>query len=1012
MKHLTSKQNSFLTLFLSIFIVLTQFKNSANAQISGKVYIDFDLNGILSLSGTEPGMPGVKVLLFLTESNTPFITQTDSAGNYAFSAEQVPAGTKARVEFSGWPNSFEPTVSGVNNYTETQFAQAPTDYINLGIVSEQEFCLMGAGLKIATACYTMGDPLKGGDSGEDVALVLLEPSRNDSITKENIKKEELAKAKAIGATWFSAYHSSANILFLGAITRRHVGLGPLGTGGLYSINLTTKEVSNFLDLKTIGINTGPDPHIDPVTKLNVLPAQKTGRSSDSLAFHAAGKTGLGGAQLSAFKDTLFIINLYDRKLYSIKIANPLVAPENQAEANTVSYPIPHPNCSNGEFVPWAVKHYRGKVYVGVVCTAETSQKKEDLKAAVYELNPTNAVFTNIFEFGLNFLRGPIDNTEGCDTIKSWLPWTKVFPKQCNRPNGSFDPFRAFAVYPQPILSDIEFDEDGSLFLGFMDRTGLQTAQNQPGIAKDDTLNYYGFMSGDLLRAQRNFDGTFSLENNALSGNLTGCGAGTQSGPGGGEFFCDDYWLNEQGGIGHAEISNGSQFKIPGTPNLISTAMDPINGEYLAAGLVIFDTKTGKRKNSFTVYSNRGGTVGKSGGLGDLASICQPFPLSIGNLVWYDKDKDGIPDPEEAFFDDVIVTLHDLQKNGVEIARDTTCNGGQYFFDLNNVEEGLQKNQNYEVRIDLNQVVTQPFPNSFIRNSRRSIPGPQTVKLVEQFCLNPVKATGYSPASLSNLYPKYNFDSSQIILNVNTSYYGRINYKYDIGLVDVASEVDTVDIELKTRVIGDCLYSQGDTAVIQVIIQNSITLASTMADSIYVADTLSANFTLLSAISSAGFYNDSTHLWGPLSLISGQSDTLTLTVKINQNNSFPGGLIYNEAEVVKMIGNDIDSRPNNHVKTEDDYAITSLSLPIVICPDKKESVRISAPLGYASYQWLKDGIRIEGATGSSVEVNAKGSYTVETADGQCPTGQCCPIVIEEQCICPTYCIPVVITRIKK
>jgi hypothetical protein len=68
----------------------------------------------------------------------------------------------------------------------------------------------------------------------------------------------------------------------------------------------------------------------------------------------------------------------------------------------------------------------------------------------------------------------------------------------------------------------EFDDDGSLFLGFMDRLGFQTGQDQPGITPDDTLNYYAFMSGDLLRAQRNTDGTYTLENNAQSGDLTGC----------------------------------------------------------------------------------------------------------------------------------------------------------------------------------------------------------------------------------------------------------------------------------------------------------------------------------------------------------------------------------------------------------------------------------------------------------------------------------------------------------
>ena len=130
-----------------------------------------------------------------------------------------------------------------------------------------------------------------------------------------------------------------------------------------------------------------------------------------------------------------------------------------------------------------------------------------------------------------------------------------------------DRVSAFLVHPLAILSDLEFDDDGSLFLGFMDRLGLQTGQNQPGIDVADTLHYYGFMSGDLLRCQFNSDGSYTLEINAQSCDMLGCGPNTGAGPGGGEFFCEDEWINGQGGIGHAEITNGGLVQVPGIPEI-------------------------------------------------------------------------------------------------------------------------------------------------------------------------------------------------------------------------------------------------------------------------------------------------------------------------------------------------------------------------------------------------------------------------------------------------------------
>lgn len=988
---------------------------SSHAQVSGKVFYDFDANGIQTFSApTEAGVPGVGVRIFVNGNNAqPFITQTDITGQYAFSAQQVPAGATARVEFFNLPETFFVSLVGPQNGTELQFIQAPATNINLAIFNDDEFCRAGSEVKIVTACYAMGDPLKPGTAGDDPALVLFDYNASgEAGGASGPPMEKLATASKIGATWIASYQRSSNTLLIGAITRRHVGLGPLGTGGFYSVDLQTKAVSNFIDVKTIGINTGPDPHIDPISGQNILPNDKLARSRDSLAFHVAAKVGIGGAQLSAYQDTLYLVNLYDKKLYSFNVKKPLQAPANATEAHTKSYQIPNPGCSNNNFAPWALKYYRGKLYVGVVCTAETSQKKSDLKAAVYEFNPKTQAFKNIFEFGLDYPRGPIDATQGCDTINTWMPWTNVFPKQCNYPLGAPDPISAFAVYPQAILSDIEFDDDGSLLIAFMDRLGLQTGQNQPGIAVDDTLNYYGFMSGDLVRAQYNANGTYTLENNAQSGSLLGCGVNTNSGPGGGEFFCEDYWISGLNEVGHAEITNGGMFKITGISEVLISSMDPVHKVYLSTGFIAFDTKTGKRNRSFSVYSLNPGSLGKSGGVGDLAGICEPGPLEIGNTLWFDTNKDGIQESNEGLLDNVIITLHDMQNGGVEVARDTTANGGQYYFNDKNVSGGLKRNHSYEVRVDLNQTIPNSAFTSIPSNALLKNTAAHAVKLRDSLTVSPKHVTGYAQNYLRDSDGEFNADSTKVIVKVTTGDNSQNNFTLDIGLMIKDIPEEKIDLEITKRVIGDCVHQIGDEVTFQIIVRNAATALTAIADSVIIADTLATNLTFLSVQSTKGSYNPTTHLWGPFKMGPGESDTLTIKAKINKNNGFEGGSICNEAEIIKAVGMDIDSEPNNFIKSEDDYDIACISVPINICPARKDTIIISAPGGYSSYQWFKNGVKIDGATAQTLSVGAQGNYTVEIAQGQCPTKTCCPAVIIENCFCPeNICIPFTTKKIK-
>jgi uncharacterized repeat protein (TIGR01451 family) len=1029
--HLIFKNKSFSHRLSVLLVLLSISAINVQGQVSGVVFIDYDSNGKRTNSNPiEIGVAGVKVQLFVGSNTTPVVTLTDSAGGYQFDKFQAPKDSMIRVEFSGFPETFSPSLTGENSGTDIQFVKAPAENVNLGITNDDEFCNSGEGPKVTTACYVMGDPLAGGSAADDPALVLFDYNASGLAGVDDFSMVKLALAKDIGPTWIASYQRDSQRMLVGAIVRRHVGMGPLGTGGMYYVDLGNgNSVHEFIDVKTLGIDTGPDPHIDPITNLNILPASKTGRSRDSLAFHMAGKAGMGGVQLSRFQDTLFLINLYDKKLYSFCVGKPLAAPANMAAANVKSYTIPHPNCSNGEFVPWALKYYRNKLYIGVVCTAETSQKKEDVKAAIYELSFKDYQFKESIEFPLDYIRDPLDNTQGCDTINTWKPWGKTFPKQCNYPLGAPDPVSAFLVNPQPILSDIEFDDDGSMFIGMMDRGGLQTGQNQPGIAIDDTLNYYGFMSGDLLRAQRNSDGSFTMESNGKSGIYTADGPSgptsgsdnvknahdKNAGPGGGEFFFEDYWINAQDSVGHSELTNGGIFKQPGVPEIFSSAFDPLHKIYLATGFIVFDTQTGKRKRSYAVYSIQEGALGKSGGVGDLTAACDPAPLEIGNRVWFDQNKNGIQDPSEIGIDDVILTLHDMENGGLEVGRDTTTNGGQFYFNDYNVSGGvLKRNHKYEIRMNTNQEISINTASAL-----KAVAGAKNA-LVNTFILKDSLDVTIRDTTIANVMRNsdaiYNSDSTQVVVAVTTGNNSQNDHNEDIGWMLKPPAIHPNDLELTKIVVGDCKRQVGDEVQFKLIIKNNSPDLLALADSVYVEDVMSPNFTFVKYVSTQGQYNTQTRLWGPLSLNAGQADTLTLTLKINDTGGFIGGSVCNEAEIVAMSaksGGDTDSESNNGIKTEDDYDIACVSVPLKICTERRDTVIISAPAGYAKYQWFKDQVKIDGATAQTLEVGAIGSYSVEILDGVCPTKNCCPAIVEEECICPPdICIPFTTKKVKK
>jgi SdrD B-like domain len=659
---------------LALFIamgVLTGV-NQLNAQITGKVYRDYNASSTQTNSNpSEPGERGITVTAYKPDGSN-VVTTTDASGNYSFSAVQIPSGTKVRIEFTGLlTNTFYGTF-GNGNGTSVQFVTAPATSVNLGVLDAIEYCQSNPDL--FTPCYVSGNPLIAGTSGPMDAMV----KWGYSYTGTTPSPSHIATAAEVGSVWGMAYQRESKKLFSATILKRHVGLGSLGLGGIYMTDLNTNTVTPYIDLATLGVTLASTTQLTQLSARG-LPSTATSSSTDANVLGMVGKVGLGGMAIDPDGGRLWVMNLYEKKLVSIAIGNPAAPGASITAANVTQFAVPNPGCTNGEYRPWAVTYYRGKIYVGVICDAGTvSGVQANLFAHVYEFNPATNTFntTPIFSTTLNYPKGKVHTGDPALGSK-WEPWRDTW---ADIHIGSSSTAGVRAARVQPILSAIEFDTDGSLVLGLMDRGGHQLGFKQQSVPNNGSF-YNGYIGGDILRAQFNVGaGTYTLESNGTSGTKVGCGAGTAQGPGNGEFFCGDNYPTS-GSIIHEETFQGALAIVPGTGELTAMSMDPL--AIWSGGPNYMSMNNGaniRRYNIYTTVNSSGAqigqTQGKANGLGMIAVGCNPAPIEIGNFVWEDLDGDGIQDPTEIPLTGVTI---ELLKNNVVISTAVSDVSGRYIF---------------------------------------------------------------------------------------------------------------------------------------------------------------------------------------------------------------------------------------------------------------------------------------------------------------------------------------------
>ncbi len=698
-----------------LFVLMT---TAVWADISGTIFRDFNLNG--TQDTLEPGISGLTVTAYDDNGAVGLSQTTDADGHYTL----VTGAGKFRVEVTNVPSYLKAgtAISGSTAALVSIVDNGDTHHV--GLHNTGQYCQ--ANPDIIMTRFTKDDSSSG--VNRHVNTILQFPyTANGEDAPTNI-----SEYSDVGAVYGVAHLRKANVTYTSTYLKRHADIGPSGIGAIYKIDHANgNAVSTFATLP------GTDPR-------NAGAGYDWGH--DTVGYTNVGKTGIGDIELSDDESQLFAVNMDDKKLYVYDVdAN------GNAGANT-SYTIPNP-CTNAiDFRPMGLGFHDGILYVGTTCTAESTVDannadhstngprkgdKSQLSAHIYSFVPAITTFsaTPVLDIDLTYDRGCIYNADisnaepntDCtytdhDGISqpyraNWNPWQMDYDIVFNdKAPGDIGNQDGWIEYMQPLLSDIEFDNDGSMIIAIRDVNGDRTGNDNhsPNPADNDTHNGNG--EGDILRACGNPQAGWTLESNGQCGGITTGGANTHEGPGGGEYYWYD---NGPGGNGHSTIGYagtaghsdtimGGLLHVPGHNEIVTGVMDV--HRFLDNGLLwlrndngeIATDGNGDPKRLLVSSTNKNQFFGKASGMGDIEALCDAAPIEIGNYVWEDTDGDGIQDPDEAVLAGVTVNLYE---GATLVGTAITGANGEYYFGGSanaNMVGGnpLKPLTAYQLRIDL------------------------------------------------------------------------------------------------------------------------------------------------------------------------------------------------------------------------------------------------------------------------------------------------------------------------
>lgn len=623
-KKQMAKQLFMTAIGLTFFLLpLAAYWNSqAAGTIAGRVFQDYNENGTYDTAGSaalpavDAGVGGVTVTVY-DSSGTQRGTATTSTvaatlGQYSIAA----TGTGPyRVEFTNLPANYQTSARSTDSVTggtttdagsSVQFVNdGNTSNVNLAINVPEDYCQNNP--ESASCNYSFGNQTVSPSSTTTALLTFpYTAGSNDTSTTLNANVDLPdytlttnsflnVTATNIGTTFGLAYSRSTRLLYASAFFKRHSGFG---VGVDNTINTSDDAGAVYVLNRTGNSNKGA------VTSKFTVPNATTNTHNTAdyqtdngqTGWDGVGKTSLGGMATSDDDSALFVMNLENRTLYRRDLSAGTFTSQ---AVPTSGLTTANGTCAAADVRPFAVTYYRGEVYVGMICSGESSATADTftdsnsngvydtgeyyldsnnngvytvgepyydqdgsatynagdtfvdndgngiynlgdarkLTAYVFRVNPTTLAFgaSPTFTAQLNYKRGI--NQQSLGAVGIWRPWSATY-RSTNVTNANR------TVYSQPMLTGITFD-NGNMVLGLRDRVGDQVGHQTRSNPTDATATLYQpRIGGDILRACGNPTSGWTLEANGRCGGLGSAPQNTDQGPEngasqGGEFYYGD-----------------------------------------------------------------------------------------------------------------------------------------------------------------------------------------------------------------------------------------------------------------------------------------------------------------------------------------------------------------------------------------------------------------------------------------------------------------------------------------
>jgi trimeric autotransporter adhesin len=339
MNKLPSRTQRLTVLALLFAIALSGlplFNVSAAGTISGRVFQDFNQNGIYDTSGVSPNFAidkGIANVTVTAYDSTDVIRGTATsiaAGTYSLSA----TGTGPyRLEFTTLPSGYLPSARSTDSVTggtatntgsAVQFVNdGVTANVNLAVNHPSNYSQNNPNYAIAKLGH--GNPT---DASNTAIPALFRFPYDATGNSPNASRSTLRNAPNVGSIWGLAWNRSNSLLYASSVLKRHTGIGPNGLGAIYQItnaNSGAPSSSLFFDFgATAGTIATNATRFSSGTGST---GAYTGDNIDASVFVDVAKKGLGDIDVSDDGTTLYATNLNDRKVYSINTSGTPAATE-------------------------------------------------------------------------------------------------------------------------------------------------------------------------------------------------------------------------------------------------------------------------------------------------------------------------------------------------------------------------------------------------------------------------------------------------------------------------------------------------------------------------------------------------------------------------------------------------------------------------------------------------------------------------------------------------------------